>query len=170
MFILCIIIFNCYNFVRWRIFGQPVTFPFTIFEDRTFIAEWSPIVYNITYIMNGGTNNAANPNTYTIESPKIVLQRFDIIGALNNPVIKTPNLDRLAKSGVAFTNAYAASPVCIASRCATIYGQYPANNGCYENTVMPEDGRMLLMSARNISIPFRIKPGCLKISIHINST
>jgi arylsulfatase len=72
-------------------------------------------------------------------------QRFDTIGALNNPVIKTPNLDRLAKSGVAFTNAYAASPVCIASRCATIYGQYPANNGCYENTVMPEDGRSSFM-------------------------
>lgn len=33
-------------------------------------------------------------------------QRFDTIGALNNPAIKTPNLDRLVKRGVSFTNAY----------------------------------------------------------------
>ena len=72
-------------------------------------------------------------------------QRFDTIGALNNPVIKTPNLDRLVKSGVAFTNAYSPSPVCIAARCSMIYGQYPCNTGCYENTVMPEDGRHSFM-------------------------
>jgi len=62
-----------YNFVRWRIFGQPVTFPFTIFEDRTFIAEWQPIVYTITYVMNQGTNNPGNPNTFTIEDLPITL-------------------------------------------------------------------------------------------------
>ena len=72
-------------------------------------------------------------------------QRFDTIGALNNPVIKTPNLNRLVKSGIAFTNAYSPSPVCIAARCSMIYGQYPCNTGCYENTVMPEDSRKSFM-------------------------
>ena len=66
-------------------------------------------------------------------------QRFDTIGALGNPVIKTPNLDRLVNSGVAFTNAYTPCPVCIAARCSMIYGQYPMNTGCYENTPMPDD-------------------------------
>jgi arylsulfatase len=47
-------------------------------------------------------------------------QRFDTIGALNNPVVKTPNLDRLVRSGTAFTNAYSPSPVCIAARCSMI--------------------------------------------------
>ena len=73
-------------------------------------------------------------------------QRFDTIGALNNPVIKTPNLDRLVKSGVAFTNAYSPSPVCISARCSMIFGQYPANTGCYENTMMPDDGRSTFMN------------------------
>ena len=72
-------------------------------------------------------------------------QRFDTIGALNNPVIKTPNLDRLYRSGVAFTNAYTPSPVCISARCSMIFGQYPANTGCYENTQMPDDGRSTFM-------------------------
>lgn len=74
-------------------------------------------------------------------------QRFDTIGGLNNPIIKTPNLDRLYQSGVAFTNAYSPSPVCISARCSMIYGQYPFNTDCYANTIMPTDGRQSLMGA-----------------------
>lgn len=74
-------------------------------------------------------------------------QRFDTIGALNNPIIKTPNLDRLVRSGVSFTNCYSPSPVCISARCSMIYGQYPANTGCYENTPMPTDDRCSFMGA-----------------------
>ena len=33
-------------------------------------------------------------------------QRFDTIGALGNERIETPNIDRLVKRGVSFTNAY----------------------------------------------------------------
>ena len=72
-------------------------------------------------------------------------QRFDTIGALGNPIIKTPHLDRLARQGVAFTSAYTACPVCIAARCSMIYGQYPLHTGCYENAPMPEDGRPSFM-------------------------
>ena len=74
-------------------------------------------------------------------------QRFDTIRALGNNVIKTPNLDRLCESGVAFTNAYSPSPVCISARCSMIYGQYPMNTGCYANTTMPTDGRQSFMGA-----------------------
>jgi arylsulfatase A-like enzyme len=74
-------------------------------------------------------------------------QRADTIGALGNPYIKTPNLDKLVQSGVSFTNAYSPSPVCIAARCSMIYGQYPQNTGCYENTEMPTDERETFMGA-----------------------
>jgi len=44
------------------------------FGDKTFTAVWSDtIVYNITYILNGGTNNPANPSTYTIEDTPITI-------------------------------------------------------------------------------------------------
>ena len=71
-------------------------------------------------------------------------QRFDTIAALGNPIIKTPNLDRIANQGVAFTNAYTPCPVCIAARCSMIYGQYPYSTGCYENTPMPDDRRSFM--------------------------
>ena len=77
------------------------------------------------------------------------MQRFDTIAALGNNVIKTPNLDRLCRKGVAFTNAYSPSPVCVSARCSMITGQYPHNTGCYENGHMPTDGRQSFMAALN---------------------
>ncbi|NLF15970.1 MAG: sulfatase-like hydrolase/transferase [Lentisphaerae bacterium] len=74
-------------------------------------------------------------------------QRADTIAALGNPVIRTPALDRLCASGVAFTNAFSPSPVCISARCSMIHGQYPWHTGCYENTRMPTDGRETYMAA-----------------------
>jgi len=67
------------------------------------------------------------------------MQRADTIHALGNPVIKTPNLDRLVKEGTAFTNCYSPSPVCISARCSFHYGLYPQKTGLYTNGMMPED-------------------------------
>ena len=39
---------------------------------------------------------------------------------------ETPNLDRLAKSGVRFTDAYASCPVCSPTRASILTGRYPA--------------------------------------------
>lgn len=39
--------------------------------DHTLYAYWTPVVYSITYNLSGGTNNGANPATYTIESDTI---------------------------------------------------------------------------------------------------
>ena len=47
--------------------------------------------------------------------------------------VHTPNLDRLAKRGTAFTNAHTASPVCCPSRVAVMGGQLPTTSGIYSN-------------------------------------
>ena len=43
-------------------------------------------------------------------------QRFDTIAALGNEQIYTPNLDRLVRRGLTFTNAYSTCPVCVPAR------------------------------------------------------
>jgi arylsulfatase A-like enzyme len=48
-------------------------------------------------------------------------QRFDTIAALGNPVIKTPNLDRLVRGGTTFTRAVA-YPLCTPSRTEMLTG------------------------------------------------
>ncbi len=67
------------------------------------------------------------------------MQRSDTIHALGNPVIKTPNLDRLVNKGTAFTNCYSPSPVCIPARCCMQYGLYPQKTGLYVNGKMMDD-------------------------------
>jgi arylsulfatase len=53
-------------------------------------------------------------------------QRFDTIGALGNPHVHTPNLDRLVAEGVAFTHAYCQCPICTPSRASFLTGRYPS--------------------------------------------
>jgi arylsulfatase A-like enzyme len=51
-------------------------------------------------------------------------QRWDSIGAAGNPIVRTPNLDRLARRGVLFENNFDTTPVCYASRATILTGQY----------------------------------------------
>jgi len=53
-------------------------------------------------------------------------QRFDTIGALGNPHVQTPRLDRFVEEGVALTHAFCQSPICTPSRSSFLTGQYPA--------------------------------------------
>ena len=73
------------------------------------------------------------------ERPKNILvlwtdqQRPDTIGAYGNPVIRTPNLDRLAATGTLFEAAYCAQPVCSPSRASFLTGLFPHAHGVTEN-------------------------------------
>ena len=55
----------------------------------------------------------------------------EAFGAYGNPIVKTPNLDRLATEGVRFTQAYATTASCSASRSVTLTGVHNHRNGQY---------------------------------------
>ncbi len=68
----------------------------------------------------------------------------DWVGCLSgHPQVQTPNIDRLARRGLLFTNAHCAAPVCNPSRAAIMTGLRPSTTGIYANEVswieaMPE--------------------------------
>ena len=50
--------------------------------------------------------------------------RRDAMSCAGHPIVRTPNLDELAKEGTRFTNAYCNSPLCIPSRASFATGQH----------------------------------------------
>ncbi len=56
------------------------------------------------------------------------------MSALGTPGLETPNMDRIAREGVLFRQAYVAYPVCSASKGALYTGLYPHTNGLRHNT------------------------------------
>jgi arylsulfatase A-like enzyme len=84
--------------------------------------------------------------------PNIIIILADDLGygdlsCYGQKILKTPNLDRMAKEGVRFTDFYSGSTVCAPSRCALMTGlhmghAYIRGNGEFpmrpEETLMPE--------------------------------
>jgi iduronate 2-sulfatase len=58
----------------------------------------------------------------------------DYIGAYGHPVVQTPNIDRLAKEGIVFENAYCQFPLCGPSRNSMMSGLYPDQTRLYTLT------------------------------------
>ena len=52
-----------------------------------------------------------------------------ILPAYGDSTVKTPNIDRLAREGVVYTNVFSPSGVCAPSRCALTTGMYPSSIG-----------------------------------------
>jgi len=57
-----------------------------------------------------------------------------------HPYLKTPNMDRLARSGTRFEQFYSAGSVCSASRAAFMTGHYPAKLGIHQHFVRDHKG------------------------------
>ncbi len=60
-------------------------------------------------------------------------QRFDALSIAGNQVLKTPNLDRLARQGVWFRNAYTQCAVCAPARASMLTGRTVENHGVLTN-------------------------------------
>jgi arylsulfatase A-like enzyme len=56
-------------------------------------------------------------------------QRFDDLGCMGNPVIQTPNVDRLAEQGIRFDNAFVTTAICCCSRATVLTGQNTWRHG-----------------------------------------
>ena len=72
--------------------------------------------------------------TPAAEKPNIILfvaddHGYHDSGVYGDSVVRTPNIDRLARESMRMTHAFAASPLCVPSRCVIQTGLMPARNG-----------------------------------------
>lgn len=66
--------------------------------------------------------------------PNVLLVTVDqwpghLLGIAGHPVIQTPTLDEMARSGTRFTNAHSESPICVPARRSLMLGQSPRAHG-----------------------------------------
>ena len=82
---------------------------------------------------------AAQPNVVIIYADDL---GYGDLGCYGSPVIRTPNLDRMAAEGLRFTDFYSGAEVCTPSRTALMTGRYPLRSG------MAADRRVLFPNSK----------------------
>lgn len=86
------------------------------------------------------------PSLYAEETrPNILFiltddQRWDAMGCAGNPIIQTPNMDRLAEQGTLFPNTFCTTSICSISRASFLTGQYARRHGILDfRTPLPDE-------------------------------
>ncbi len=77
-------------------------------------------------------------STKQTKKPNILLiltdqHRLSALGCYGQTQCKTPNIDRLAREGILFENAYTTCPLCSPARATIMTGQYPHSHGVTAN-------------------------------------
>ncbi len=88
------------------------------------------VISIILTIFTTGVVKAAPPNVVFVLVDDL---RWDELGCLGHPYVKTPAVDRLAKDGVVFTNAFTVAALCSPSRASFLTAQYPHQHGIVDN-------------------------------------
>lgn len=77
----------------------------------------------------------------SMKKPNILVIMSDehdpaVAGCYGDPIVQTPNLDKLAASGVIFDSCYTTSPLCVPARLSFTAGKYVSRCGAWNNTSM----------------------------------
>ena len=81
------------------------------------------IFINIFFISCQKSRKILPPNVLIIIADDL---GWSQIGCYGSTFYETPNIDKLAKSGIRFSNAYSAASICSPTRAAIMTGKYPA--------------------------------------------
>lgn len=113
------------------------------------VAVFFPLLFSGCAEMSNATDQAPaemeNPEpTSPSQQPNIIFvlvddQRFDAIGALN-PLLKTPNMDRMMREGVYFRNAFVGTSLCSPSRATILTGKSTRNHKVTGNSEPEAEG------------------------------
>ena len=91
------------------------------------------LIIALTFLGNAANAGAAEADAATCRPDILIIMpdqmRGDCLSALEHPVLRTPQLDGLARQGVLFRRAYTPVPSCIPARYAMLTGLSPSDSG-----------------------------------------
>jgi len=118
-------------------------------------------------LMAGSGASAAQPNILLIYVDDL---GYGDLGSYGHPVIKTPNLDKLAADGLRLTSYYAPSALCSPSRAGLMTGRYPYRTGI--RSWIP-DGSGIFLRDEEITLAETLKSAGYQTALigkwHLNS-
>ena len=96
------------------------------------------VLLSFTACQLSDTEDAATNSVDRSRRPNIIVivvddLRWDELGAAGHPYLETPHIDRLAREGAWFSNAFHAVPLCSPNRASILTGQYPSRHGIIDN-------------------------------------
>jgi arylsulfatase A-like enzyme len=78
--------------------------------------------------------------------------RWDDLGCAGHPFSRTPHMDRIAREGARFRNAFAVTPLCSPSRATLLTGLYPHAHGITDNTERSPQSHKLPTFPRSLQL------------------
>ena len=85
-----------------------------------------------SYKRNDRSKHAGRPNILFIMSDD---HAYQAMSCYSGKLIQTPNIDRIAKEGVIFTNSFVTNSICAPSRAVMLTGKFSHANGHLDNTL-----------------------------------
>ena len=94
-----------------------------------------------------GAAQSANGQAATADKPNVIFILADDLGygdlgCFGQKLIKTPNIDQLAKEGMRFTQSYAGATVCAPSRCTLMTGKHNGHAAIRGNQEVKPEGQL----------------------------
>ena len=94
-------------------------------KDNTIARFFSLILLTGILLASGGCGTDTDkvrtrPNILILMSDN---HSWNHLGCYGDPVIKTPNIDKLSEQGIQFMNAYCSAPSCAPARASMLTGQ-----------------------------------------------
>jgi arylsulfatase A-like enzyme len=112
----------------------------------------------------------AFPQSGKPEKPNVIFILLDDygytdLGCYGSKFYETPNIDRLAKQGLRFTQAYAACPVSSPTRASIMTGRYPVNTGITDWIPGRQANNSGSPADKLVALPFRLQLDLQEITI-----
>ncbi len=104
----------------------------------------SLVFFTIITIGSSFAQEGNKPNIVFIFSDDHAVNAISAYGGPLAKVAPTPNIDRLAKEGALFTNAFCTNSICSPSRACVLTGQYNHVNGAFDLSGRVEPGKQML--------------------------